>query len=340
MRGFKIPTWGRLRGIHFKERGHIIAPWLREGESAMVYAPAGVGKSMFSMSLALAVAGGGSFLGWEAPEKRRVLFVDGEMHMDDVVSRSIMLAETIDGLDLEAAGENLRIMARHYQDPGVSFPDLAEEGGRRTLLDISRKLFSGRTPADLVILDNLSTLATIKDENDAAEFNDVIRFLMDMKQAGVACVLVHHSKKGGSDYRGSSKLATTFEVILGLKKTDTLKAAMGTAFAISWDKYRGRRDETIRGREVWLDREESGRHVWRHELSSDEEAEALLSALRSLKYRTQEELAEALSWSTGKLSTLKRKAIGSKLITVGEWNALLKEARELAASEDSDTSPF
>ena len=34
-------------------------PWLKQGESAMVYAAPGVGKSMLALTLALGVAGGG-----------------------------------------------------------------------------------------------------------------------------------------------------------------------------------------------------------------------------------------------------------------------------------------
>src|ERR1700730_8853503 len=41
----------------------------RRQESCMVYADTGVGKSLFALSAALAVAGGGEFLGW-APEEK------------------------------------------------------------------------------------------------------------------------------------------------------------------------------------------------------------------------------------------------------------------------------
>jgi RecA-family ATPase len=59
----------------------------------MVYADTGVGKSMFALSAALAVAGGGEFLGWKPEEKPdgsgwRVLYVDGEMHVTDIQERA------------------------------------------------------------------------------------------------------------------------------------------------------------------------------------------------------------------------------------------------------------
>jgi hypothetical protein len=46
------------------------------------------------MSIAVAVASGGSFLRWAAPRRRRVLLVDGEMPLPDLQERlkAIMLA--------------------------------------------------------------------------------------------------------------------------------------------------------------------------------------------------------------------------------------------------------
>ena len=37
----------------------------------MVYADTGVGKSLFALSAALAVAGGGEFLGWKPDERAK-----------------------------------------------------------------------------------------------------------------------------------------------------------------------------------------------------------------------------------------------------------------------------
>lgn len=73
----KTLTLGDLLKEPFPKREFLITPWLRSGESALVYAAPGVGKSLFALSLALSVAGGGDFLDWNAPEKKRVLYVDG-----------------------------------------------------------------------------------------------------------------------------------------------------------------------------------------------------------------------------------------------------------------------
>ena len=45
----------------------------------MIYSPRGVGKTLLGLSVGYAVASGDNFLGWSAPEPRRVLYIDGEM---------------------------------------------------------------------------------------------------------------------------------------------------------------------------------------------------------------------------------------------------------------------
>ena len=52
----KMPTLNQLLSATFKQRKYLLAPWLREQENCMVYAATGVGKSLFAMSAALAVA--------------------------------------------------------------------------------------------------------------------------------------------------------------------------------------------------------------------------------------------------------------------------------------------
>src|SRR5262249_33081200 len=65
----KIPNVEQLLAAQFKQRKHLLVPWLREQENCMVYAATGVGKSLFALSAAVAVAGGGEFLGWHPESK-------------------------------------------------------------------------------------------------------------------------------------------------------------------------------------------------------------------------------------------------------------------------------
>jgi hypothetical protein len=193
--------------------------------------------------------------------------------------------------------------------------------------------------ADLVILDNFSVLAGVSDENDAAAMQPVLTFLLRMKQAGIATVLVHHSGKNGADYRGSSKIATTFEAIVGLKPSTGVASRHTTAFDLAFTKFRGIRNDTIVETTVWLEKDAEGALHWRWKESEDAELSRLVSLVRSCNCRTQHDLAVAMGCSDGKLSGLKNKAIARDLIKMREWAQCMKAAAATADGLEAFAGP-
>ena len=232
----KVLSLADLLAYPFEPREHLLMPWLRQGESVLVWAGSGIGKTMLTLTMALAIAGGGEVLGWRNATPRRVLILDGEMHAEDLKDRLAMLMPAVAGIDAAAAAGNLALIPRQLQDGRVVFPDIALPEGQEAVLAEIRK-----HAAELVILDNFSTLAEVSDENEASAMSPVLSFLLRLKQEKVAAILVHHSGKSGTTFRGSSKLATTFEVILGLTAYAGAAAGSGAAFNTEWTKYRGRR---------------------------------------------------------------------------------------------------
>jgi hypothetical protein len=235
----KFYTLGQLRSSKFADRRFLLSPWLREQESSMVYAASGVGKSLFAMSAAIAIAGGGEFFGWK-PEQRangkpwKVFYVDGEMHIADLQERGETLIAACPGVNQTAANANLRLFARQDQKDGSLFPLISTEAGMAFYEDRARHV-------DLMIFDNFSTLGEVEDENSASEFNAVTEFLLRLKARGVATMLVHHANKAGDNFRGSSKLAATFETIVKLEKpeSDTGAGDIDDArFRVAWQKVR------------------------------------------------------------------------------------------------------
>ena len=314
----KLITLKELWEMEFIPRSFVINPWMRQGESAMLFGGPGVGKSMFVLTLALLVAGGGEFMDWQNRNPRRVLLIDGEMALDDINARSMGLWWGIERFNADLAGGNLTILSRQSQTPGCTFPDISTEVGREQIIEYAEGF-------DLVIFDNLSTLALdLGDENAAAEFNDIIRVLMTLKQARIATILVHHTNKRGANYRGSSKLATTFECILGMKFMEHPPADWhGTKFMLEWHKYRGQREDNITNSDVRFYQNDAGQIYWEARLSVMEEAAQLVELIKTGEFSTQAELAKAMNVSTGKLSNLKHKAIDHKLISKDEWQECL-----------------
>lgn len=374
----KTCTLRELMEMQLPHRRHLVIPWLRQGESSMIFAAPGVGKSLFALDIALSVAGGGKALGvWQtgagdskteggqrekAPEATRdsnaetapcgwkVLYVDGEMPLDDIRDRANMLMQgkiqQEDGFDREQAGQNLHFMARHQQDDILAdFVDLADADSRRNLLARIQ-----RERIDLVILDNLSTLAAFEDENAASSFNGPVDFLQRLKSIGTACILVHHTNKGGEEFRGSSRIATTFETLALLKaaaappfiedgqEDDGESDSSASAFTLEWRKYRGRRDTSIQDKAIFILSVDTQGNAARWHVMDTESGMmlAMLEMVRSKQCPTQRELAEALGTSPATLSRMKQKAMKEGRITKKEWDALLKAAGQSNAPQETE----
>src|SRR5262249_2379695 len=124
------------------------APWLYERSLNMVYGPRGVGKTFFLLELALRLATGKPFLAWPIRAPVGVLYVDGEMALDDLRTRAITLAG-------EMAPERLAFLPSElvYTRSGCDLTLTAEKN--RALLEI---LLEAHQDLRVVVLDNVSCL--------------------------------------------------------------------------------------------------------------------------------------------------------------------------------------
>lgn len=312
----RVRTLRDLLDAAFPVRAFLLEPVLRQREAMLLWAQTGAGKTMLSLTLALAVAGGGSFLGWRNETPRPVLYVDGEMAIDDLQDRLRTLAGAVEGIDMEAAGANLALLARQDQDRGSTFPDIASEEGQDAVV-----WYAQDHGADLVICDNFSTLATLEDENDASAMNPVLAFLLRLKADGFACVLVHHSGKSGNSYRGSSKLGATFDAIAGLTVKEGAGGVAGAAFTLEWQKYRRGPQPSLLARDVVLKETEAGGVMWDAAPARKDTIGEVLRAIESGQYASQKEVAEALGKSEARVS----EAIASAKATGRITDRRLKE---------------
>jgi hypothetical protein len=336
----KIPSLGELLDSKFRDRKFLLFPWLREHESCMVYADTGVGKSMFALSAALAVAGGGEFLGWKPDQKAtgapwRVLYVDGEMHIGDIQERARDLLTAVPNIDRDRARENLRFIARQHQDPGEMFPSITEEAGSQFILQRVKNI-----RLDLVVLDNFSTLGEVEDENAASSFNRLQSFLLQLKTQGVATMLVHHSgKPQGSkvpvSFRGSSKLAATFETIIQLEPTQKAfeTEESGAQFAVRWDKVRAggptRQVRMVAARLVSeaVEFGEPKQARWEYETAEAPRLLDIKEQLQKNAFRTQAEMADYYGLSATQIANDRDKGIKLGLWTRPWWLAKLRHGK-------------
>ena len=151
----------------------------------MVYAPRGLGKTHFSLGVSYAVASGGTFLGWEAPAPRGVLFLDGEMPGVVLQER---LARIVASTDREPAAP-LRIITPDLQARGMlNLSDPAEQAALVPFLD----------GIDLIVVDNLSTLCRSGKEAEGESWLPVQEWALRQRAAGRSVLFVHHSGKTAS----------------------------------------------------------------------------------------------------------------------------------------------
>ena len=262
---------------------HLLDPWLTLPGLSMVFAERGVGKTMFTASVALAVSTGTSFLGWKAGRPRRVLIIDGEMPAADLKERYLRLAEA---MGCSPSPENLVFLSADLSLNGL--PDLGTNEGQRALEAYLQGF-------DLIIIDNLSTLVRSGAENEADSWGIVQEWAIRQRSAGRSVLLVHHSGKNGAQ-RGTSRREDVLGTVIQLKRPAGYTAADGAKFEIHFTKTRGFYGPAAEPIEAQLHSE--GRWSW----SPVNQAQAGLAAELFQQGETVRDIAMKLGVSTSTIS--------------------------------------
>ena len=219
-------TAAKLLAMEIPPRRTLLAPWLPEKGLAMLYAPRGLGKTYLALSIAYAVASGGSVVTWQALAPVPVLYIDGEMPLISLQDR---LAAIVAGAPhAPPSDEHLRFLAADYFRDGI--PDLATDAGRKVLERASEGAF-------LVILDNLSSLASGR-ENESDDWRPMQELLLHLRRQGKTVLLVHHSGKGGQQ-RGTSRREDVLDTVIALRRPDDYDPTEGARFELHFEKARG-----------------------------------------------------------------------------------------------------
>lgn len=176
-------------------RRWILRDLLPEGKSVAVVAPAGVGKSLLLLAVAVAVARGDRrFAALVIPRPRRVLYVDMENTEDDLAERLESL-----GITPETAHTIERLVI-------LNLPDLAPLDTYGGAAELEQILDGYRIGAgDLVILDSFQRVVQ-GPENDSDTYRAFYRCAgVMLKRRGVTVVRTDNSGKDPDrGARGSS----------------------------------------------------------------------------------------------------------------------------------------
>jgi putative DNA primase/helicase len=223
----RIVTADELLALNIAPREMALSPIMPLPGLSMLYAPRGVGKTFVALSAGYAVASGGTALRWNAPTPRRVLYIDGEMPGVQLQER---LARIVKGANrLLPDPNNLRFIASDLMADGM--PSITRHEVRDAISDAARD-------ADVVILDNLSTLAGGLRENEADDWEGIQRWLLSFRREGKHAMLIHHAGKGGQQ-RGTSRREDVLDVVVALRRPADHDPTQGARFEVYLEKARG-----------------------------------------------------------------------------------------------------
>ncbi len=208
----------------------LLDPLLTSRTLTLLHGPRGLGKTFVALSIAWAVASGGPFLGWRAPEPRRVLYIDGEMPIYDMGQRLKLFGP-----------EPPPLLEFLMADLNEKLPDLGEPEGLTWL--VKHALLStgeGETPRlrpKLLVLDNLASLVGRR-SNDPDRWTALQDFLVGLRRRGVSVLVVHHTNKRGGQ-RGTSRREDVLDLVLALRRPPDYRPSDGCHFDLYVEKARG-----------------------------------------------------------------------------------------------------
>jgi AAA domain len=274
-------------------RSLILDPWLPTQGLAMIYSARGVGKTHLALGIAYAVAAGSSLLGWTTPEPRRVIYLDGEMPASTMQTR--MAAIIAGSNDRPPADDYLQFLSADLTEGGL--PDLSAGQGQA-------EIDAAIGQAELIIVDNISTLVRTGRENEAEGWLPVQEWALSHRRAGRSVLFIHHAGKGGLQ-RGTSRREDVLDTVIALRRPSDYATDQGARFEILIEKSRGFCGDDARSIEARYE-ERDRAAIWTRTEIADAEVTRVADALNGgLSIR---EAADELGIHKSKVERLKKKA--------------------------------
>lgn len=207
-------------------REYFLHPIVQAQSINMLYAWRGVGKTHTAIHMACAMASGGNFHTWKAPTPIKVLYLDGEMPATEMQKR---FKEVLATGAYPGAENNIAIVTPDLNFPN-GMPNLATQEGQdrlKPLLD----------DVNVIIVDNISTLASGGKENEAESWLPLQAWALKVRAMGKSVIFIHHANKDGGQ-RGTSKKEDVMDTVIKLAHPADYDPAQGARFEVTYDKSR------------------------------------------------------------------------------------------------------
>ncbi|MDR3416606.1 MAG: AAA family ATPase [Nevskia sp.] len=201
--------WDALMEEAAKPVDRVIGPF--EAQTlAIVSGEPGRGKSLLSLNLAVATAGGVEFSGFRPPRPQSALILSPEDKLGAIGARIKAAVEELRA-DPELVKRNLRVV--NVPGSSIIFEGAGETLDFNALGRVLRKAIRGRR-ARFVVADPFIELHTA-DENSNMQVHALMASLRAMaRETDSVIFLTHHSAKGGQGPRGAGAFSGTVRATL------------------------------------------------------------------------------------------------------------------------------
>lgn len=220
----------QLMTLQIPKKEFIVTGLIPQGSITLISGYRGVGKSWLISELANEITWGGQIGPWLIKRAVNTLLVDGEMSLDLLQERFRLLNV---GRDIRWKPATLSIYAESYAYKiGVKRGNLLDAYWRNKIYEIVSAL-----GVEVLIIDNLSSLAPGIDENAKLDFDPINRWLLELRFGGVTTIMAHHTGKGG-DQRGTTSHEDHVDLSIMLKRPKGYKLSQGCRIEVVPSKDR------------------------------------------------------------------------------------------------------
>lgn len=265
-----IMTDEELDSQDIPPREYLMLPAIKSPSLTLLHAQRGVGKTRVAMALAYCCSQGIEWVRgapWKATRPWRVLYIDGELPMDDLQSYYRQTKRCFPSRIPNTRFDFLSADRMMYERQCM-LPDLASDEG----CDEWKKLCEGY---DLVVFDNLSCLCRSGKENEAESFGPTRRFLIWLRFSGSSALVIHHQGKEKGKQRGSSSKEDIMDTILSLEQDESVDAETGTKFDLKITKKRHCHGKDAQDRTYEIKYDATGLPFWYSEMADRVVTEAM-----------------------------------------------------------------
>jgi putative DNA primase/helicase len=283
-----------LETMNLPPRLHLLDRWLCESDLGFIFAPRGVGKTWLGMSLPAAISKGAGLGLWAAGEQpMRVLYVDGEMPLElsQYRSRGMKVAEgDVTYLHHELIFERQDTCLNiGLQDHRQAITQLLVEQDFR-----------------LLVLDNLSSLASGVAENKGDDYEPIAHWLLELRRRKITVIVIHHAGRNGL-MRGHSKREDACSWIIELRDAKS-EDVPGAKFVSHFAKCSRNTGDSMPDLLWHFTTSESGEVAIHCETAQVSEYEALIQHVLN-GVETQTEIAELMGKLKGSVSKWVKRAV-------------------------------